>query len=157
MVSWVEGRWGGIIIGHCNVIITGDTWYLLLCVHMVHYQLLHVPFYVPFMCCPPMAPLFHLNMYPHNVIFDTTVSWLHCAAVCNRVTASQEYYANTGALRKAAQGARGAAVGCSIVEAFEQEAKPRELEAVLRVEYRSKLLNPKYATVLFACASTCIP
>ena len=37
----------------------------------------------------------------------------------------------------------GAKVGCSIVEAFSKEVKPRELEEVLRLEYRSKLLNPK--------------
>lgn len=59
----------------------------------------------------------------------------------------QEYYANTGALRKAAQNARGAAVGCSVVEATRAEAQPRELEEVLRLEYRSKLLNPKYGRV----------
>jgi hypothetical protein len=37
----------------------------------------------------------------------------------------------------------GARVGCSVIEAFSKEVKPRELEEVLRLEYRSKLLNPK--------------
>ena len=108
----------------------------------------------------------------------------------------QEYYANTGALKRAAENARGdgGKVGVSIVEAFGKQARsgafvfpffrcfwnvstsvahplsrlsacsivahaasldpdwqlvgsvqvqPRELEEVLRLEYRSKLLNPK--------------
>jgi hypothetical protein len=38
-------------------------------------------------------------------------------------------------------------VGCSIVETFSKSTKPRELEEVLRLEYRSKLLNPKWAEV----------
>ena len=60
----------------------------------------------------------------------------------------QEYYANTGALTRAATDARGGrAVGCSIVETFSSDVKPRELEQVLRLEYRSKLLNPKWAQV----------
>ena len=49
----------------------------------------------------------------------------------------QEYYANTGALQKAAASARGgSAPGVSIVEAFGKEVKPRELKDVLRIEYR---------------------
>lgn len=60
----------------------------------------------------------------------------------------QEYYANTGALKQAAESARGGRkVGCSIVETFSKSTKPRELEEVLRLEYRSKLLNPKWAEV----------
>ena len=60
------------------------------------------------------------------------------------LTDIQEYYANTGALKRAAQAARpGAKVGCSIVEAFSKDVRPRELDEVLRLEYRSKLLNPK--------------
>lgn len=44
----------------------------------------------------------------------------------------------------AAQNARGdKPVGCSIVEAFGGEPAPKELEDVLRLEYRTKLLNPK--------------
>jgi hypothetical protein len=37
----------------------------------------------------------------------------------------------------------GKSVGCSVVEAFGDNPKPQELEQVLRLEYRSKLLNPK--------------
>jgi magnesium chelatase subunit H len=83
------------------------------------------------------------------------------------LTDIQEYYANTGALRRAAEmagtedndtGNGNAAkklrkVGCSIVEAFEKEVKPRELEEVLRLEYRSKLLNPKWAQAMAAQGS----
>jgi cobalamin biosynthesis Mg chelatase CobN len=54
-----------------------------------------------------------------------------------------------GALKKAAENARkdGKPVGCSIVETFGKDAKPQELSDVLRLEYRSKLLNPKWAKV----------
>ena len=67
-------------------------------------------------------------------------------ALSERARLRQEYYANTGALKRAAENARGGRrVGCSIVETFSKDVKPRELEAVLRLEYRSKLLNPKWA------------
>ncbi len=66
----------------------------------------------------------------------------------NGCGAAQEYYANTGALKNAAETAQGGKkVGCSIVETFSKSTKPRELEEVLRLEYRSKLLNPKWAQV----------
>jgi magnesium chelatase subunit H len=65
------------------------------------------------------------------------------------LTDIQEYYANTGALKNAAESARdGKSVGVSIVEAFGKEAKPRELEEVLRLEYRSKLLNPRWSEAM---------
>ena len=56
---------------------------------------------------------------------------------------------STGALKKAAENARkdGKSVGCSIVETFGKDATPQELSDVLRLEYRSKLLNPKWAKV----------
>lgn len=69
-----------------------------------------------------------------------------------------------GALKKAAestqaerQGAGGddsttrspaRRVAVSIVEAYGKEVEPRELEATLRMEYRSKLLNPKWADAM---------
>ena len=54
-----------------------------------------------------------------------------------------------GALKKAAENARkdGKSVACSIVETFGKDAAPQELSDVLRLEYRSKLLNPKWAKV----------
>ncbi|GBF96914.1 protoporphyrin IX magnesium chelatase [Raphidocelis subcapitata] len=70
------------------------------------------------------------------------------------LTDIQEYYANTGALVRAAKNARGGrAVGCSVVEAFGRDVKPRELEDVLRIEYRSKLLNPRWADAMAAQGS----
>lgn len=47
----------------------------------------------------------------------------------------------------------GKAVGCSIVESFGKDVTPRELEDVLRLEYRSKLLNPKWAKAMAAQGS----
>ena len=47
--------------------------------------------------------------------------------------------------------AGGRGVGCSIVETFSKDVRPRELEEVLRLEYRSKLLNPKWAQVERTC------
>lgn len=47
--------------------------------------------------------------------------------------------------------AGGKKVGCSIVETFSKDVKPKELEEVLRLEYRSKLLNPKWAEVWTLC------
>eukprot|EP00976_Prorocentrum_cordatum_P094367 1189756-Prorocentrum_minimum.AAC.2 len=65
------------------------------------------------------------------------------------LTDIQEYYANTGALVNAASGAQGGQkVDCSIVETFGKKAVPRDLEATLRLEYRSKLLNPKWAEAM---------
>merc|ERR1719171_3233758 len=76
------------------------------------------------------------------------------------LTDIQEYYANTGALKNAAesarrQGGREGKVGCSIVEAFggENSSDPRELEDVLRLEYRSKFLNPRWAEAMAAQGS----
>lgn len=106
---------------------------------------------------------------------------------------TQEYYANTGALKKAAetagvkQGKAGKKVKVSIIESFakvgrrcigrgvipvecshgpshlatsheihhtvsyqRQEVEAKDLEATLRMEYRSKLLNPKWAQAMAA-------
>lgn len=64
----------------------------------------------------------------------------------------QEYYANTGALLRAAQIESGNEdVGASIVESFGSARdggkgrEPKELEQVLRMELRTRLLNPKWA------------
>ena len=73
------------------------------------------------------------------------------------LTDIQEYYANTGALKKAAENRKAIdpatgekrAVSLSVVEAFtgangEEPIPVRDVEDVLRLEYRSKLLNPKW-------------
>ncbi|MDV3347256.1 magnesium chelatase subunit H [Leptothoe sp. LEGE 181152] len=64
------------------------------------------------------------------------------------LTDIQEYYANTGALKKAAEKRQGKRVTASFVESFSQDTTPRKLEEVLRMEYRTKLLNPKWAEAM---------
>jgi magnesium chelatase subunit H len=77
------------------------------------------------------------------------------------LTDIQEYYANTGALKKAAEARKATdpktgirkKVSISVVEAFtgSDETTPipvREVEDVLRLEYRSKLLNPKWTEAM---------
>ena len=74
------------------------------------------------------------------------------------LTDIQEYYANTGALKKAAENRKSVdkstgkaqKVAVSVIEAFggpstdDNCVSVRDVEEVLRIEYRSKLLNPKW-------------
>ena len=53
--------------------------------------------------------------------------------------------------------AGGKRVGCSVVETFGEKGQARDLDEVLRLEYRSKLLNPKWAEVLTCPASLTVP
>jgi len=73
------------------------------------------------------------------------------------LTDIQEYYANTGALKKAAENRKTSKkkVSVSIIEAFSNEdnVPVQELESVLRVEYRSKLLNPKWRDAMISQGS----
>mmetsp|Transcript_13029 Transcript_13029/g.26028 ORF Transcript_13029/g.26028 Transcript_13029/m.26028 type:complete len:428 (+) Transcript_13029:193-1476(+) len=88
------------------------------------------------------------------------------------LTDIQEYYANTGALKKAAENRQPAdpaaggvpnKVALSIIEAFGSDDAPRDggapsvavrdVEEILRVEYRSKLLNPKWRDAMLAQGS----
>ncbi|WP_448561867.1 magnesium chelatase subunit H [Trichothermofontia sp.] len=69
------------------------------------------------------------------------------------LTDIQEYYANTGALKQAAEQRRRAngrrsVVHTSFVESFSKDTTPRKLEDLLRMEYRTKLLNPKWAEAM---------
>ncbi|KAB8331480.1 magnesium chelatase subunit H [Scytonema tolypothrichoides VB-61278] len=64
------------------------------------------------------------------------------------LTDIQEYYANTGGLKKAAEKQRGKKVTTSFVESFSKDTTPRNLDDLLRMEYRSKLLNPKWAEAM---------
>lgn len=64
------------------------------------------------------------------------------------LTDIQEYYANTGGLKKAAEKQRGKKVNASFVESFSKDTTPRNLEDLLRMEYRTKLLNPKWAEAM---------
>ncbi|MDX2232187.1 MAG: magnesium chelatase subunit H [Leptolyngbyaceae cyanobacterium bins.349] len=69
------------------------------------------------------------------------------------LTDIQEYYANTGGLKKAAEQQRGQKVTASFVESFSKDTTPRNLEDLLRLEYRTKLLNPKWAEAMVAQGS----
>jgi magnesium chelatase subunit H len=64
------------------------------------------------------------------------------------LTDIQEYYANTGGLKRAAEKQRGKTVTASFVESFSKDTTPRNLEDLLRLEYRTKLLNPKWADAM---------
>ncbi|MDZ8236250.1 MAG: magnesium chelatase subunit H [Nostoc sp. ChiQUE01a] len=64
------------------------------------------------------------------------------------LTDIQEYYANTGGLKKAAEKQRGQKVTTSFVESFSKDTTPRNLDDLLRIEYRSKLVNPKWAQAM---------
>ncbi len=69
------------------------------------------------------------------------------------LTDIQEYYANTGALKQAAEQQQGKTVTASFVESFSKDTTPRKLEELLRMEYRTKLLNPKWAEAMAAQGS----
>ncbi len=69
------------------------------------------------------------------------------------LTDIQEYYANTGALKQAAEQKQGQSVTASFVESFSKDNTPRKLDELLRIEYRSKLLNPKWADAMAAQGS----
>ncbi|MEP0868908.1 magnesium chelatase subunit H [Trichocoleus desertorum AS-A10] len=69
------------------------------------------------------------------------------------LTDIQEYYANTGGLKRAAEQKRGKKVTTSFVESFSKDSTPRSLEDLLRLEYRTKLLNPKWAEAMTAQGS----
>ena len=64
------------------------------------------------------------------------------------LTDIQEYYANTGGLKRAAEKQSGKKVMASFVESFSQDTTPRKLDSILRMEYRTKLLNPKWAKAM---------
>lgn len=64
------------------------------------------------------------------------------------LTDIQEYYANTGGMKRAAEQQQGQKVTASFVESFSKDATPRKLEDLLRMEYRTKLLNPKWAEAM---------
>jgi magnesium chelatase subunit H len=64
------------------------------------------------------------------------------------LTDIQEYYANTGGLKRAAEMQGGKKVTASFVESFSKDTTPRKLEDLLRMEYRTKLLNPKWAEAM---------
>ncbi|ELS04105.1 magnesium chelatase, H subunit [Xenococcus sp. PCC 7305] len=64
------------------------------------------------------------------------------------LTDIQEYYGNTGGLKLAAEKESGQEVEASFVESFSKDTTPRKLKDLLRMEYRTKLLNPKWAEAM---------
>jgi magnesium chelatase subunit H len=64
------------------------------------------------------------------------------------LTDIQEYYANTGGLKKAAEKQKGQKIKATFVESFSKDTTPRDLDDLLRMEYRTKLLNPKWAQAM---------
>lgn len=60
------------------------------------------------------------------------------------VTDIDHYFSSSGALQLAARKRSSANVKLSYVETFTAETKIDDLDKVLRVEYRTKLLNPKW-------------
>ena len=64
------------------------------------------------------------------------------------LTDIQEYYGNTGGLKLAAEKQSGKKVEASFVESFSKDTNPRKLKDLLRMEYRTKLLNPKWAEAM---------
>ena len=64
------------------------------------------------------------------------------------LTDIQEYYGNTGGLKLAAEKQSGKEVSASFVESFSKDTNPRQLKDLLRMEYRTKLLNPKWAEAM---------
>ncbi|WP_017651623.1 magnesium chelatase subunit H [Fortiea contorta] len=64
------------------------------------------------------------------------------------LTDIQEYYANTGGLKKAAETQSHKKITTSFVESFSKDTTPRNLDDLLRIEYRTKLVNPKWAQAM---------
>ncbi|MCG8352506.1 MAG: magnesium chelatase subunit H [Chloroflexales bacterium] len=60
------------------------------------------------------------------------------------LTDMQHYYGYSGALKAAAERRSDRPVKLSYVESFTAETKVQDLEQVLRMEYRTKMLNPKW-------------
>jgi magnesium chelatase subunit H len=69
------------------------------------------------------------------------------------LTDIQEYYANIRGFKKAAEQQQNKSVTASFVESFSKDTTPRKLEELLRMEYRTKLLNPKWADAMAAQGS----
>ena len=64
------------------------------------------------------------------------------------LTDIQEYYGNTGGLKLAAEKQSGKKVTASFIESFSKDTNPRKLKDLLRMEYRTKLLNPKWVEAM---------
>ncbi|HEX2912835.1 MAG TPA: magnesium chelatase subunit H [Chloroflexia bacterium] len=56
----------------------------------------------------------------------------------------QHYYSSSGALKLAAEKRRGSKVSLNYVESFTAETRVADAGSLLRMEYRTKLLNPRW-------------
>eukprot|EP00434_Breviolum_minutum_P022759 symbB.v1.2.020078.t1/scaffold1661.1/size106951/1 len=61
------------------------------------------------------------------------------------LTDIQEYYANSGAMVRRMSDLQKRQVQALVLDTTQKEVRPRKLDSVLRMEYRTKLLNPKWA------------
>ena len=107
-------------------------------------------------------------MYLSNSICTIiTHNYLEIDSVEYGLTDIQEYYANTGGIKKAAENnrvvessidgkitSRNPKVSISVIEAQEKVIKPKDIEVVLRQEYRTKLLNPKWSEAMLKQGSS---
>ncbi|NJM40449.1 MAG: magnesium chelatase subunit H, partial [Anaerolineae bacterium] len=60
------------------------------------------------------------------------------------VTDIDHYFSSSGALQMAAKKRTGGAVKLNYIETYTAETRIEDVDKVLRVEYRTKLLNPKW-------------
>ncbi|CAJ1416496.1 unnamed protein product [Effrenium voratum] len=69
------------------------------------------------------------------------------------LTDIQEYYANSGAMVRRMSDLQKRKVEALVVDTTQKQVAPRKLDSVLRMEYRTKLLNPKWAEAMVAQGS----
>lgn len=69
------------------------------------------------------------------------------------LTDIQEYYANSGAMVRRMSDLQDKKVEALVVDTTQREVMPRKLDSVLRMEYRTKLLNPKWAEAMVSQGS----
>eukprot|EP00929_Paragymnodinium_shiwhaense_P064418 TRINITY_DN32257_c0_g2_i1.p1 TRINITY_DN32257_c0_g2~~TRINITY_DN32257_c0_g2_i1.p1 ORF type:complete len:1751 (+),score=429.81 TRINITY_DN32257_c0_g2_i1:85-5337(+) len=64
------------------------------------------------------------------------------------LTDIQEYYANAGAMIRKMGDLQGKKVDALVVDTTKSEVRPKKLDATLRLEYRTKLLNPSWSKAM---------
>ncbi len=87
-------------------------------------------------------------MVLHQLLGSTSRIVQEIDSVEYGLTDIQEYYGNTDGLKKAAEKQGGRKVKASFVESFSKDTTPRDLDDLLRMKYRTKLLNPKWAEAM---------
>jgi cobalamin biosynthesis Mg chelatase CobN len=76
-----------------------------------------------------------INSVPDAIFGTTSHTTSHTTSNATSNTTSNTTYKRTNK------------VAVSVVEAYEKNVKPKELDELLRMEYRTKLLNPKWCEV----------